>query len=85
MIRTLRDRRADVLAVSATMPFHVRAVSDLISEVRASEVGGRVKILVGGYPFAVAPDLWRSVGADAMARDAEESVAVANRLLEQRN
>lgn len=85
VIRTLRDRRADVLAVSATMPFHVRAVSDLISEVRASEVGGRVKILVGGYPFAVAPDLWRSVGADAMARDAEESVAVADRLLGERN
>lgn len=82
VIRTLRDRRADVLAVSATMPFHVRAVSDLIAEARASDVGKRVKILVGGYPFLVVPDLWRSVGADAMARDAEESVAVAGRLLE---
>jgi len=85
VIRTLRDRKADVLAVSATMTFHVRAVSDLIAEVRASDVGDRVKILVGGYPFVLAPDLWRSIGADAMARDAEESVAVAGRLLEGRN
>jgi methanogenic corrinoid protein MtbC1 len=84
VIRTLRDRRADVLAVSATMPFHVRAVAELIAGVRASEVGDRVKILVGGYPFLVDPELWRSVGADAMARDAEESVAAANRLLETR-
>jgi MerR family transcriptional regulator, light-induced transcriptional regulator len=84
VIRTLRDRGADVLAVSATMPFHVRAVAELIAAVRASEAGDRVKILVGGYPFLVDPELWRSVGADATARDAEESVAVANRLLEAR-
>lgn len=84
VIRTLRDRKADVLAVSATMPFHVRAVADLIAEVRASDVGDRVRILVGGYPFKVVPHLWRSVGADAMALDAEEAVAVAGRLLEER-
>jgi hypothetical protein len=32
---------AELLALSATMPFHVRAVADLISEVRASAVGRR--------------------------------------------
>ena len=81
VIQTIKDRRADVLAVSATMSFHLQAVSELIAAVRASEVGDRVKVLVGGYPFNLVADLWRLVGADAVARDAEESVAVARRLV----
>jgi len=83
LVQTLRERKADVLAVSATMSFHLRAVTELIAAVRASDVGDRVKILVGGYPFSVVPDLWQLVGADAMAGDARESVAVANRLLDE--
>ncbi len=79
VIRTLGERRADVLAVSATMPFHVRAVSDLIAAVR-SALGDRVKVLVGGYPFNVDPDLWRRLGADASARDAQEAIDLAGRL-----
>lgn len=79
VLQTLRERRADVLAVSATITSHVRAVARLIAEVRAAE-GDRVKILVGGYPFNVDPDLWRRVGADACARDADEAIAAATRL-----
>jgi methanogenic corrinoid protein MtbC1 len=82
LVRTLEERRADVLAVSATMPFHVRAVADLIAAVRSS-VGDRVKVLVGGYPFNVDPGLWRRVGADASARDAQEAVELAHRLVEE--
>lgn len=81
LVQALRDREADVLALSATMSFHLRAVSDLIAAVRASDVGERVKILVGGYPFNVVPDLWRIVGADAVARDAQHALAVADRLV----
>ncbi len=79
VIRTLDERRADVLAVSATMPFHVRAVADLVAAVR-SQMGDRVKVLVGGYPFNVDPDLWRRIGADASARDAQEAIDLASRL-----
>ncbi|MES1243351.1 MAG: cobalamin-dependent protein [Acidobacteriota bacterium] len=81
LIQTLREREADVLAVSATMAFHLRSLAALIAAVRASDVGERVRILVGGYPFNIVSDLWRLVGADAVARDAEESVAVAERLV----
>lgn len=80
LLKILRDRRADVLAVSATMSFHLRAVSELIAAVRAADGGDRIKILVGGYPFNLVPDLWRLVGADAHARDAADAVAAANRL-----
>lgn len=37
--------------------------------------------LFADYPFNLASDLWRVVGADAWGRDALESVVVADRLL----
>jgi methanogenic corrinoid protein MtbC1 len=80
ILQALSDRRADVLAVSATMTFHIRAVEHLIAAVRAAENLKAVKILVGGYPFNVEPELWKRVGADAYAADASEAVASASRL-----
>jgi methanogenic corrinoid protein MtbC1 len=80
IVETLRERAADVLAVSATMTPHVRVVEELIKGVRAAEGVRDVKILVGGYPFNIAPELWRKVGADAYARDALEAVEVAGEL-----
>jgi methanogenic corrinoid protein MtbC1 len=77
ILRTLADRKADVLAISATMTFHVRAVAQLIAEVRASKACGGVHILVGGYPFNVSPDLWRQVNASGYASDAQQAVQVA--------
>ncbi len=57
IVRTLEERRAHVLGISATITFHVSEVADLIARVRASEAGRHVKILVGGYPFKVSEDL----------------------------
>jgi len=63
------------------MPFHVYAVEAMVAAVRSAEACKGVKVLVGGYPFTRAPDLWQRVGADGYARDAQEAVAVANRLV----
>lgn len=73
--------RADVLAISATLTTNVGAVATLINSIRNLAAGANIKILVGGYPFNMDPNLWRKVGADASAPDAESAVAAANRLL----
>jgi len=83
IIQTLIERRANVLAASATITSHVGALADLIRLVRSTPECSQVKILVGGYPFKVAPDLWSRIGADGYGRDALESIVVANRLLEE--
>jgi methanogenic corrinoid protein MtbC1 len=83
LLQILAERQADVLAVSATLTPHVRVVAELIRAVRAAQAGWagqEVKIMVGGYPFNVAPELWRQVGADAFARNAEEAIVTAKRL-----
>jgi methanogenic corrinoid protein MtbC1 len=84
ILQALEERRADVLAVSATLTVHVGQVRTLIERVRANETGRRPAILVGGYPFLLSPELWRRVGADGFAPDAQEAVQVANRLVDAR-
>jgi methanogenic corrinoid protein MtbC1 len=80
IIQTVVRLKATVLALSATITYHVRAVAELIAAVRrTSECAGLI-ILVGGFPFNVAPGLWREVGADGSAQDAPDALTLANRL-----
>lgn len=80
VIDTVVQRRASVLAISATIAPHLDAVRDLIRRVRATPACADVKVIVGGYPFVVMPDLWRSIGADGSAPDAAGAAALARRL-----
>lgn len=81
ILRSIEEREADALAFSATMTFHVGKISQLIQNIRSSEVGKEIKILVGGYPFNISRNLWRQVGANGSAINAQLAVSEANRLL----
>lgn len=80
VIAALVERRADVLAVSATLLFHLEKVAELIRLVRTHPEVAAVRILVGGRPFNRDPTLWRKVGADGWAPDAAQAVVAARRL-----
>jgi MerR family transcriptional regulator, light-induced transcriptional regulator len=82
LVQVVNHHHPDILALSATMTYHVSAVTEVITAVRASAWGAHVKILVGGYPFILAPTLWQQVGADGFASDARETIHVAERLLQ---
>jgi methanogenic corrinoid protein MtbC1 len=81
IIQTVVRLKATVLALSATITYHVRAVAELIAAARRTPECASLKILVGGFPFKVAPDLWQDVGADGSARDGQEAVTLANEAL----
>jgi len=80
-LRAITERHADVLAILATMTFHIDKVANLITEVNHAGLHGNTKILVGGYPFNIATNLWRSVGADAYARDDQQALDIAEGLV----
>lgn len=82
LIRTLQDRKPDVLGISATLTPHVAAVARTIAEVRGAPGCSDMKIIVGGYPFLVAPALWREIGADGTSPDAQGVVELCSRLLQ---
>jgi MerR family transcriptional regulator, light-induced transcriptional regulator len=79
--KSIKDRKAQLLAVSATMTFHVHSVRRLIQTVRADKDIQSTIILVGGYPFNLAPTLWQELGADGHATDAEDALRIAHELL----
>jgi methanogenic corrinoid protein MtbC1 len=80
ILAAVKDRKADVVALSITMPSHLSGLQYLVRSLRADADTAHVKIIVGGSPFAILPDLWHQVGADAAASGAEDAVTVANRL-----
>lgn len=81
LLQVLRKRGARLLAISTTMGFHVHGALALIRQVRATPDLAHVKILVGGRPFSVANALWKQIGADGYASDADEAVRVGRKLL----
>jgi methanogenic corrinoid protein MtbC1 len=53
----------------------------MIKKIKSSpEVSSDLKIIVGGYPFKVAEGLWKNIGADGFAPNADEAVQLADRL-----
>ena len=77
----LSDRKVDLIAIGATLALHVGAVRSTIALLRAAPTDAHAPILVGGGPFAVVPDLWRIVGADAVANEPDTAVRRAEELL----
>lgn len=78
VIATVQERNGDVLAISATMPYHVENVRELIAAVRRQPALSHVKVLVGGGPFNRDPELWSKLGADGTAVDAQFAVRLAD-------
>lgn len=81
LLTTLMEYKADVLAISVTLPIHINVVRRLINEVRSEPRLKGLKILVGGYPFIQDSELWRKLGADGTALSAKDAVNTANNLV----
>jgi MerR family transcriptional regulator, light-induced transcriptional regulator len=74
VVAVLRDNHSNILAVSASMTFHIPAVREVIAAVRLASP--ETRILVGGYAFKIAPNLWRDVGADYCTKDATDAISL---------
>lgn len=72
LLSVIKTLEPEVVAISATMAFHLDAVRQIISALRDSPQ--RLKIFVGGHAFRGSPSLWESVGADGCATDLTESI-----------
>jgi methanogenic corrinoid protein MtbC1 len=82
IIQAIEKNRPHILALSVTMPFHQSLLQETIAKVRASDADGRVKIIVGGHALNSSKNLWRNVGADGYAANAEEAVRLAKQLVD---
>lgn len=76
------ERGACLLALSVTMIWHLQQLRETIAAARAHPQCKDVRILVGGRPFLLEPELWKDIGADGSAQDGREAVSTANRLVQ---
>jgi methanogenic corrinoid protein MtbC1 len=79
LLSAIELRRPDLVALSATMTYHVAKVQELVSAIRSTFSATAPRIMVGGLPFNMDTGLWRTVGADVWAPDAEKAVQVAQK------
>jgi methanogenic corrinoid protein MtbC1 len=80
IVQGVQAQQPQLLALSATISTQLNQVAEIIRQVRL-EAGPGLKILVGGYPFNVAPAAWQRVGADGYAADADSAVREGYRLV----
>jgi methanogenic corrinoid protein MtbC1 len=78
---SLKEYKADVLALSVTLPTHISKAATLIKNIRSNSALPKLIIMVGGYPFLNNPDLWQRVAADGFAQNADQAIAMANKLV----
>jgi len=81
VVSALRDQKARLLCISATMVYNLKAVESIISAVRKAFPAGDVKILVGGYAFKSSEGLWQSMGADGFAMNALDAIQLAESMV----
>jgi methanogenic corrinoid protein MtbC1 len=80
IIKTIKDQKADLLAISITIPWHVIEAEKLIDEIRKDPQLKDIKIIVGGRVFSIDSQLWKRVGADGYAPNAQTAVETAKNL-----
>lgn len=72
--------QADLLVLSVALSTQLKSAAEAIVEVRSARP--EAKVLVGGLAFEKTPELWRQLGADGYAADAESAVTTATELLD---
>ncbi|MDD2980313.1 MAG: cobalamin-dependent protein [Hespellia sp.] len=68
LIHTVKEEKADLIALSVTMPQHLILCKNIIKELRSKAPD--LKIAVGGKAFEDVPDIWREWNADIYTTDA---------------
>ncbi len=81
ILKAVEENGADMVGLSAAMPYHRPLLRDTIQQIRATLSGKDLKILIGGNALNFYGDKWSDFDADGYAPNASEAVKLANKLL----
>jgi len=83
IIDHLMENPTHLLAISATTSQNLLEVKELIQAIKQHETLKETKIILGGRVFNETPGLWKKLGADGHAIDAEQAVLLGKELVGQ--
>lgn len=70
-----------LVTVGATLVTQIRSAAEFIALLRKDPSTRATPVIFGGRPFQVAPELWRTLGANGAAANAPAAVALGERLV----
>ena len=73
------ENKADIICMSALLTTPMNYMKEVVAAVEASELKGKVKIMVGGAPVNDA--FAKAIGADAYTSNANAAVVMAKKLI----
>lgn len=79
-VSAVEGYNAQILAISVTMTPNIPVAEQLIKAVKDNPATVHVKVVVGGYPFNIAPALHKKIGADMVAGNARKAVELIGAL-----
>lgn len=81
IINAIKENKADILAISATIPANINSIKTTIKSVR-KEIGSKdLKIIVGGNAFKKTNSSCKETGADGYAKNLDKAVEIAENLI----
>jgi methanogenic corrinoid protein MtbC1 len=78
LIAMIRDKKPDVVAISAAIDPHIPRVQEAITALRGADLPNQPLIAVGGRAFLSDASLAKRVGADVTAPDGEQALRIIN-------
>ena len=81
IVETAVQEKAHVVGISVTISYHINEAKRIVEAVRSRPELAETKVLVGGYPFNLDPELWKKLGADGSAKSAQGAVEKARSLI----
>lgn len=83
MLKKTMDNQIEILLVSSLMYSSALKVKDLREKL--DEAGLKTKIIVGGAPFRLDSELWKTVNADACGKDASKAIGIIEEMVGEEN
>ena len=79
IISSINELHPELVALTTTISFHLKELENVICQIR--DLPFQPKIIVGGYPFNLDPELWQKIGADAFAPNANSALELAGEIV----
>ena len=81
LIEAIRDKNADILGLSVSMPIHQSLLRDSIQKIKKELEGYPLKVMVGGIGIKNKQNVHEAYHADGYAENAEKAVIYANQMI----
>ena len=81
ILKAIEENNAEVVGLSIAMPYHRSILKNVIHEIKSSDTGKNVIILVGGNAINGKKTSWEWFGADGYAPSARSAVETAKQLI----